>query len=96
MISDTSDWTCSQILFCDTFESDLDVIDPLVAPGVSVKANDGINEREAYKIMDELLDRIDKIKSFDLVELNPDNDIDNKTKIIAENILEKLIKKNTK
>ena len=70
---------------------DLDVIDPLVAPGVSVKAVDGINEIEAYEIMDELMKRIDKIKSFDLVELNPDNDIDNKTKNIADNILEKLI-----
>jgi ornithine decarboxylase len=70
---------------------DLDVIDPLVAPGVSVKAVDGINEKEAYEIMDELMENIDKIKSFDLVELNPDNDIEDKTKNIANNILEKLI-----
>ncbi len=70
---------------------DLDVIDPLVAPGVSVKAKDGINEEEAYQIMDEITKRIDILKSFDLVELNPDNDIDNKTRNIALNLLKKLI-----
>ena len=70
---------------------DLDVIDPLVAPGVSVKAKDGINEEEAYQIMDEITSRIDILKSFDLVELNPDNDIDNKTKTIALNLLKKII-----
>ena len=70
---------------------DLDVIDPLVAPGVSVKAKDGINEKEAYEIMDEITSRIELLKSFDLVELNPDNDIDNKTRDIALNLLKKLI-----
>ena len=72
---------------------DLDVIDPLVAPGVSVKAVNGINEKEAYEILDILLDNIDKINSFDLVEFNPDNDKDDVTKNIALNILNKLIKK---
>ena len=71
---------------------DLDVIDPIVAPGVSVKAKDGINEEEAYKIMDEIINKKELLKSFDLVELNPDNDIDNKTQKIAINLLEKLIK----
>ena len=70
---------------------DLDVIDPIIAPGVSVKAKDGINEEEAYQIMDEIIKRKDKLNSFDLVELNPDNDIDNKTRDIAYNLLEKLI-----
>lgn len=70
---------------------DLDVIDPLVAPGVSVKAVDGINEKEAYEIMEEIVNRLDILKSFDLVEYNPDNDIEDKTKKIANNLLEKLI-----
>jgi len=70
---------------------DLDVIDPIVAPGVSVPAINGINEEEAYQVMDEITNRIDFLKSFDLVELNPDRDIDNKTKTIALNLLNKLI-----
>ena len=70
---------------------DLDVIDPEVAPGVSVKAVDGINEEEAYQIADEIVNKKDYIKSFDLVEYNPDFDIDNKTLDIGHNILEKII-----
>ena len=70
---------------------DLDVIDPLIAPGVSVKAKNGINEEEAYQIRDEIIKRINILKSFDLVEYNPDNDINDKTLNIANNILEKII-----
>lgn len=71
---------------------DLDVIDPLIAPGVSVKAENGINEKEAYQIVDEIIDKPTLLKSFDLVEYNPDYDIDNRTKKIAMNILNKIIK----
>ena len=71
---------------------DLDVIDPLVAPGVSVKAPNGINEKEAYEIADEIIDKAALLKSFDLVEYNPDFDIDNKTLNIGLNILDKIIK----
>ncbi len=71
---------------------DLDVIDPLVAPGVSIKAPDGINKEEAYEILDELIKNKDKIKSFDLVEFNPEQDIDKKTEEIATYILDKVIK----
>ena len=70
---------------------DLDVIDPKVAPGVSVKAINGINEDEAYKIADEIVKRKNIIKSFDLVEYNPKFDIDNKTLNIGLNILNKII-----
>ncbi len=70
---------------------DIDVIDPVVAPGVSVKAVDGINEEEAYLIADTILEYKKDIKSIDLVEFNPLEDIDNKTYKIAKNILNKLI-----
>lgn len=71
---------------------DLDVIDPLIAPGVSVPAVNGINEIEAFEIVDELIKNKDLIKSMDLVEFNPTRDIDDKTKDIAIKILEKVIK----
>lgn len=71
---------------------DLDVIDPLVAKGVSVKAIDGISESESYQIIEEIINKIDSIKSFDLVEYNPDFDIENKTKEIALNIINRIIK----
>ena len=71
---------------------DIDVIDPLLAPGVSVPAISGISLNEAYEITDELINHKDYIKSIDLVEYNPTKDIDDKTKKIAINILEKVIK----
>lgn len=70
---------------------DLDVIDPKIAPGVSVPAVNGINEEEAYLILDKILKYKNDIKSFDLVELNPTKDIDHKTENIAVNLLDKLV-----
>lgn len=71
---------------------DLDVIDPEIAPGVSVPAIDGITEKEAYSVIDETLKYISDIKSIDLVEFNPIKDINHKTENIAINILDKIIK----
>lgn len=70
---------------------DTDVIDPSIAPGVSIPADNGLNEKEALEITEELLKHKDKIKSFDLVEFNPTNDIDKKTETLATNILEIII-----
>ena len=71
---------------------DLDVIDPDVAPGVSIPEFDGINEEEAMKINEYLINHIKDIVSFDLVEFNPLRDIDRKTEQIALNILAQIIK----
>lgn len=71
---------------------DLDVIDPEIAPGVSIPAINGITEEEAYKIADEVLKYRNDIKSIDIVEFNPTTDIQHKTEYIAINILDKIIK----
>lgn len=71
---------------------DLDVIDPIIAPGVSVPEDNGINLEEAYEIADIINKNKDLIKSFDLVELNPTFDIDNKTRDIAINIIKRVTK----
>ena len=68
---------------------DLDVIDPNIATGVTVKEKNGINLDETNKITDYIINQ-NNIKSFDLVEYNPLNDIDNKTKEIAINIINKI------
>lgn len=70
---------------------DLDVIDPEVAPGVSVPEFDGINEEEALKINEYILKRMKDVVSFDLVEFNPLRDIDRKTEQIALNLLAQII-----
>lgn len=70
---------------------DLDVIDPKICPGVSVPAVDGINLDEAYEAVDSIIKHKAKLKSLDIVEYNPERDIDNKTKNIAKTILESII-----
>lgn len=70
---------------------DLDVIDPIICPGVSVPAKDGINLDEAYEVVDEIIKHKDKLKSLDVVEYNPLKDIDGKTKIIAKTIIKSII-----
>jgi len=71
---------------------DLDVIDPDVAPGVSIPEFDGINEEEAMKINEYLINHMKDIVSFDLVEFNPLRDVNRKTEQIALNILAQIIK----
>ncbi|MBQ8892408.1 MAG: arginase [Bacilli bacterium] len=70
---------------------DLDVIDPNIAKGVSVKEENGINLTEAMEITT-YLTKQNNIKSFDLVEYNPLNDTDSNTLKIANSILNKIIK----
>lgn len=72
---------------------DLDLIDPNVAPGVSIPAKYGINLEEAYLLADEITKYSHLIKSADLVEYNPVFDKNDITKQIALNILNKWIDK---
>lgn len=70
---------------------DIDLIDEKYAPGVSVPEKNGINLSQVDEILSILNNNKDKIKSFDLVEFNPNNDINNKTLDIACNIINKII-----
>jgi arginase len=65
---------------------DIDSIDPSHAPGVSTPVVNGFTENEAYLIA-KFFSNKQNIKSFDLVELNPLNDENNKTLQIASNII---------
>ena len=67
---------------------DIDVIDPIIAPGVSVKAEQGISSQLAYEIMNFISINKDKIKSIDLVEYNPLYDINDKTLKISHDLLD--------
>ena len=69
---------------------DLDVIDPQVAPGVSVPEADGISEEDAFAISRYITDHIDQVRSFDLVELNPLFDVEGRTEAIATRILKEV------
>ncbi len=70
---------------------DLDLIDPQVAPGVSVPAANGINLEQTYSLVDEIVKYKGSIKSADLVEFNPVFDKDHQTENIAKAILNKWI-----
>lgn len=71
---------------------DLDVIDPEIAPGVSIPEFDGITEEEAMKINEIILKHMDEVVSYDLVEFNPLRDQNRKTEQIAINLLAQAIK----
>lgn len=70
---------------------DLDLLDPEIAPGVSVPEFDGISEEDALTINKLILKHIDKVVSYDLVEFNPLRDKDRKTEQIALNLLAQII-----
>lgn len=66
---------------------DIDLIDPKIAPGVSVPAENGIGINEMQEIVKMLTNNNKIIKSMDIVEFNPLRDINNKTEEIAKYIL---------
>ena len=70
---------------------DLDVIGPKECPGVSVPEKNGLSVKEVMDIIDYLLKYKDELVSFDVVEYNPLFDIDNKTKNVALDVLNKVI-----
>lgn len=70
---------------------DLDVIDPEIAPGVSIPAEDGINLEQAYDFVNHIINNKNNIRSIDLVEFNPLKDKQDKTQKIAQGIINTLI-----
>lgn len=68
---------------------DLDFIDPVDAPGVSIPETNGIKKDLALQIADEI-NKYNNVVSYDIVELNPSRDINNKTEIIAKEVLQKI------
>lgn len=74
---------------------DLDVMDPEVAPGVSIPSLDGLNEDDAIAINEEVMKHIDEVVSYDLIEYNPLRDFNRKTEQIAVNLLAQIIKAST-
>ena len=57
---------------------DLDVCDPMIAPGVGTPVKGGFDYREAHMIMEMVADS-GRLVALDLVEVNPTLDIRNTT-----------------
>lgn len=69
----------------------LDLIDPDIAPGVSIPKFDGISEDDAMEINKILLSHINDITSYDLLDFNPLRDNNRKTEQIALNLIAQVI-----
>lgn len=70
---------------------DIDVLDPMIAPGTGVPVPNGINLQQLYGFI-EAIAQTGKIKGAELVEVNPMLDTKDKTTILlANNIINKLV-----
>ncbi|CCY79544.1 arginase [Mycoplasma sp. CAG:877] len=70
---------------------DLGLLDPSIAPGVSIPEFDGVSEEEVMNINKLIIAHMKDITSYDLVEFNPLRDENRKTEQIALNILAQII-----
>jgi len=71
---------------------DMDVMDPLSAPGVGTPSQGGLTYRESQLIMEILADS-HKVCSLDVMEINPILDIQNQTAQTAVNLMTSLFGK---
>lgn len=71
---------------------DMDVVDPLEAPGVGTPVTGGLTYREAHLLM-ELLCRDGRVRSADVVEVNPILDEHNRTAEMAVELMASLLGK---
>jgi arginase len=65
---------------------DVDVLDPLIAPGTGILSKGGLSYREISYIM-ETLGRNNMVSSMDIIEVNPLLDIKNQTAELAIELL---------
>ena len=65
---------------------DMDAVDPSVAPGVGTPVKGGLSYREAHLAMEMVADSR-RLKSFELVEVNPVMDRENQTAVLAAELI---------
>jgi arginase len=73
---------------------DVDFLDPAIAPGVGTTVPGGPNYREAQLVMEMIADT-GRMRSLDIVELNPAFDEHNRTGKLAVDLVESLFGKST-
>lgn len=69
---------------------DIDIIDPAFAPGTGYIEPGGLTSREFIYLV-QRINRIKNLKAIDLVEINPDKDIENLTIKLGAKILSELV-----
>jgi len=62
---------------------DMDVLDPTEAAGVGTPVRGGVTYREAHIAMEQVATLGERLRSFDIVEVNPTLDTENATAELA-------------
>ena len=75
---------------CVHLSFDLDVLDPTFAPGTGIQLQAGLSNREGLMIMEEMCE-MGKVCSAEIVELNPVLDIQNKTAVLAVDLIARIL-----
>ncbi len=86
--------TLALISNCDRIHVslDLDSLDPAEAPGVGTPVQGGLSYREAH-LLAEILSACGKVRSLDVVEVNPILDERNKTALVAVELVTSMMGK---
>lgn len=69
---------------------DMDVLDPMFAPGTGIPLPGGLTNREALLLMEEIA-TTGKVRSAEIVEVNPILDVRNQTAILAVSLAARLL-----
>lgn len=69
---------------------DMDVLDPMFAPGTGIPLPGGLTNREALLLMEEIA-ATGKVKSAEIVEVNPILDVRNQTAVLAVSLAARLL-----
>ncbi|MFK7817357.1 MAG: arginase [Planctomycetaceae bacterium] len=93
-MADVASKTLALLSNCDRIHVslDLDSLDPVEAPGVGTPVQGGLSYREAH-LLAELLSDSGKVRSLDVVEVNPILDERNKTALLAVELVASLMGK---
>lgn len=70
---------------------DVDVMNPAYFPGVSVPVPEGLKEQEAFRLMDELMERL-PVVSYDIVEFNSAHDKEHQTAEFVHKLICQILK----
>ncbi|MFT5196152.1 MAG: arginase [Cellvibrionaceae bacterium] len=89
-----ADQTLGLLRHCDRIHVslDLDSLEPAEAPGVGTPVQGGLSYREAH-LLAEILSECGKVRSLDVVEVNPILDERNKTAILAVELITSMLGK---
>ena len=69
---------------------DMDVLDPMFAPGTGIPLAAGLTNREALLLMEEMADT-GLVRSAEIVEVNPVLDVRNQTAVLAVALAARLL-----